>query len=225
MNMQSENLNDRQSPTRSGIAVYNLKKSLIVKALIIAAIVLFALMIVYVIRRYFYILDAYVYTGEFHLLFIKNNLHAAKLEHVTEYFRPMSFFIALPIFMAGTCYVGLDSSSSEHVLMQAAVHAFGGPVSFLFGVLGFFFLGLLSFGIGSLILGDIVPLLMKGRYAGYQVRLKKPAFIFFPLVFALPFVPVVLTAVIGSVSRVPLTRILQCMLVGFIMRTLIEMLI
>ena len=225
MNMQSENLNDRQSPTRPGTAIYNFKKSLIVKAVIIVAIVFFALTVVYVIRRYFYILDAYVYTGEFHLLFIKNNLHAAKLEHVAEYFKPMSFFMALPIFMAGTCYTGLDPSSSEHVLMQAAIHAFGGPVSFLFGVLGFVFLGLLSFSMGSLILGDIVPLLMKERYAGYQVKLKKPALIFFPLVFALPFVPIVLAAVIGSISKVPISRILQCMLVGFIMRTLIEMLI
>lgn len=225
MNMQSRSLNNRKSSIRPETTVYNLKKSLIVKAVIIAAIVFFALTVVYVIRRYFYILDAYVYTGEFHLLFIKNNLHAAKLEHVIEYFKSMSFFMALPIFMAGTCYAGLVSSSSEHVLMQAAIHAFGGPVSFLFGVLGFVFLGLLSFGTGSLILGDIIPLLMKERHAGYQVRLKKTALIFFPLVFALPFVPVVLTAVIGSISKVPLTKILQCMLVGFIMRTLIEMLI
>jgi len=203
---------------------YNFKKSLIVKAVIVVAVTLLAAAVVYFIRRYFYILDAYVYTGEFHLLFITNNMQAAKLELFTEYLKPMGFFMALAICLIGGCYAGLDLSASEQVLIQAATHAFGAPMSFLFAFLGFLALGLLSFGVGSLIFGDIVPLLTKKGYTDYLGKVRKPALLLFPIAFALPFVPIIIAAVVGAIAKVPLTRMLQFMLVGFMLRTLALML-
>ncbi|MBU4261704.1 MAG: hypothetical protein KKC76_07475 [Proteobacteria bacterium] len=217
------------SNTMNGTAItptvtYDFKKSLINKAVIVAAIAMLAATVFYIIRHYFYILDAYVYTGEFHLLFITKNMHMTKLELFTEYLKPMSFLMALPVCLTGTCYAGLDPSSSQQVLFQATTDAFGAPMSFLFGFLGFFVLGLLSFGIGSLIFGDIVPLLARNRYGQYLDKLKNPALITFAIAFALPFVPIIIAAVIGAVSKVPSTRMLQCMLAGFMLRTLALML-
>lgn len=206
-------------------AGYNFKKSLITKAVIVVAVTMLAATVFYLIRRYFYILDAYVYTGEFHLLFITKNMQATKLELFTEYLRPMGFLMALPVCLTGTCYAGLDSSASEQVLIRAATNAFGIPMSFLFGFLGFFVLGLLAFGLGSLIFGDIVPLLARNRYAEYLDKLKKPALLLFPMAFALPFVPIIMASVMGAIAKVPLARLLQFMLAGFMLRTLALMLL
>jgi len=203
---------------------YNFKKSLITKAVIVAAVTILAATVFYIIRRYFYILDAYVYTGEFHLLFITKNMHMTKLELFTEYLKPMSFLMALPICLTGTCYAGLDPSSSQQVLIQATTDAFGAPMSFLFDFLGFFVLGLLSFGIGSLILGDIVPLAVRNCYSDYLDKLKKPALFIFPIAFALPFVPIIITSLVGAIAKVPFARIVQFMLAGFMLRTLVLML-
>ena len=206
----------------AGTADYNFKKSLIVKAVIVAGLAVLTAAVVYLIRRYFYILDAYMYTGEFHLLFITKNMQATKLELFTEYLRPMSFLMALPVCLTGICYAGLDPSSSEQVLIQAATDAFGTPVSFVFGFFGFFALGLLSFGTGSLIFGDIVPLLTKKRYADYLEKMKKPALLLFPIAFALPFVPIIIASAAGAFSKVPLPRMLQLMLIGLLLRTVVE---
>ena len=206
-------------------AGYNLKKSLITKAVIVVAVTMLAATVFYLIRRYFYILDAYVYTGEFHLLFITKNMQMTKLELFTEYLKPMSFLMALPVCLTGTCYAGLDPSSSQQVLIRATADAFGAPMSFLFGFLGFFVLGLLAFGLGSLIFGDIVPLVTKKCYPEYLDKLKKPALLLFPMAFALPFVPIIIPSVMAAIAKVPFARLLQYMLAGFMLRTLALMLL
>jgi uncharacterized membrane protein YdjX (TVP38/TMEM64 family) len=203
---------------------YDFKKSLIIKAVILTGATFFTVLTVYIIHRYFYILDAYVYTGEFHLLFIKNNIHATTIDHLSEYLQPMSFLVALPVFLTGICYAGLDPSSSEQVLLHAATKAFGAPESYLLGILGFFLLGLFSYGAGCLFFGDILPFFLKENYSGYQKKLKKTALIAIPLAFALPYVPIALTAGVGGIGKVSWIRMLQFLLVGSIIRTFAEML-
>jgi uncharacterized membrane protein YdjX (TVP38/TMEM64 family) len=209
---------------KSTAAQYDFKKSLLSKAMILLGATFFTGIIVYLIHRYFYILDSYVYTGEFHLLFIKNNIHATKIDHLSEYLQPMSFLLALPVFLTGICYAGLDPSASERVLLHAATKAFGTPESFLLGVLGFFLLGLFSYGVGWFFFGDILPVFLKENYSGYQKEIKKPALIAIPLAFALPYVPIVLTAGVGGIGKVSWSRMLQLLLVGSIIRTFAEML-
>ena len=66
--------------------VADLKKTLKNKLLVLllACVVLF--LAVAVVYHYFYILDAYYYTGEFHVLFMVNNIRAANVELLEEYF-------------------------------------------------------------------------------------------------------------------------------------------
>ena len=199
-------------------AAYDFKKSLSRKGFILAGIGTLTVITVLVINHYFYILDAYIYTGEFHLMFITNNLKATKIELFSEYLKPMSLSYALPICLTGMCYSGIGVPSSQIALVSATTEAFGIVTSFLFGLAGFFVLGFLTYGIGTLFLGDIVPFLKRKNYLQYLQTIETPAAIILPLSFAVPLVPIAYAAVGGAFFKVPFKRMSQFMLIGFTIR-------
>ena len=199
-------------------AAYDFKKSFSRKGLILASIGTLSLITVLVINHYFYILDAYVYTGEFHLMFITNNLKATKIELFSEYLKPMSLSLALPICLTGMCYSGVGLPSSQIALVSSTTEAFGIVTSFLFGLAGFFVLGLLAYGIGTLFLGDVVPFFKRKNYPHYLQSIETPAAIILPLSFAVPWVPIAYAALSGALFKVPFKRITQFMLIGFTVR-------
>lgn len=203
---------------QTGFAPDDFRKSLLHKGMILAGLLTLAALVFFLIRQYFYILDAYVYTGEFHLMFITNNLTAGKVELFSEYLKPMSFLFALPICLTSTCYSGISFPATDQVLIDAATNAFGTPISALFGLLGFFLLGALSYGAGNLFLGDLIPLYYRNNYSEYRRNISTPAAIFFPLAFAVPWVPISYLAVGGAFFKVPFGRMLQLMMAGFTVR-------
>lgn len=199
-------------------APYDFRKSLQHKGLILGGLLALAAVAFAIVYRYFYILDAYIYTGEFHLLFITNNLTAGKVELFNEYLKPMSALFALPICLTSACYSGMVFPATDRVLIEATAAAFGAPQTVFFGLAGFLLLGAMSYGAGALLFGDIMPFLRRGAYGEYLLRITTPAAIIFPLGYAIPWLPIAYLAAGGAFFKVPFNKMLQLMLIGFTVR-------
>jgi uncharacterized membrane protein YdjX (TVP38/TMEM64 family) len=185
---------------------------------------LFAL-VVLMIRHYFYILDAYYYTAEFHVLFMINNIKGANLALLTEYFHAIrsvpAFFSAL-LLAYGVHLIWLPLSKPVLIPMASALYGplLGGGVSFL----ALFPAGLLAYGLTRFFLGEVVPLIRK-------LRGKSEASVSFiwpwlyGIGFALPWLPVLFVAAVASFIKLSFKRMLVVLAVSLGVRILLVLLL
>jgi hypothetical protein len=192
-------------------------KRKIVALLLVAVLSLAGFLIV---RHYFYILDSYYYTAEFHMMFIQNNLKKADAGLFADYFRSMqSMGKVFPMLVLSYLVQSLWLPFTRHILFSSSASAFGLPQGAALNYTSFLLTGLVCYSIGIFFLGDIIPLLR-------EKIIRTQLFVFnkylsggiLAVLFAVPFVPISFPAVVGAFIRVPLGRILIIMFVGFALR-------
>jgi len=186
----------------------DLKKTLRNKLLALALACVLIAFAVAVVRYYFYILDAYYYTAEFHVLFMKNNIGAAKIDLLKEYFSSFSSPVAaFPSLLLAHMVQGFLLPLSKPVLVGVAEAGLG--VWMVIGLTfpAVFLVGLLSYGLGFFFLGDIVPWVQRLR--GNE-NYESPSSIGLILgaVLAVPWAPVVPVTVLMALCRLPFKRTL-----------------
>ncbi len=190
-------------------------------ALFIIAFLLFISFLI--VRHYFYILDSYYYSAEFHTNFMLHNLRDANLELVTEYFKSLA---TAPKILPMLLYACLIQNGwvlfSKPILVPAVAGALGLPQSAALSFFSFIFTGLVFFGIGVFFLGDILPLLLK-RQSLENVSPSKKYSIYgiAGALFAFPVIPLIVPSLFSALVRVRIKPFFVIMLSCVIVRLLL----
>lgn len=186
-------------------------------------LIVIAFMATLIGRHYFYMLDSYYYTAEFHLLFMKNNLGKGNLELFTEYFKSMkNMEKVLPALFTSYLIQNYRVPFSKPILSRAVVSALGINKGIILSYISLFLIGITSFGIGIFSLGDIFPLLQgKASWISNITAKKKAIGGLFTILFAIPFIAISIPATMSALIRVPFKKILVIMSTGFIIRLIL----
>ncbi len=200
---------------------YRLGKSLRLKSMILLALLFAAGLGVYLGDKYFWAINSYIYTAEFHLMFLLNNLMAGDLEMFTEYFRPMGASpMALFLLLLGHLFQGFWFPLSKPVLVSAQAAAQGVFLGGVFSYLSLFQAGILSFALGRFLLGDILPVLRKGQGEAPPAVNSTAVGLLMPAIMALPWLPLPVAPLLGGLLRLSATRMIWLMLPGLALRVL-----
>jgi uncharacterized membrane protein YdjX (TVP38/TMEM64 family) len=179
--------------------VYSLGRSLRAKALLLAGLAVALGLGVWLVWRYFYLLDAYVYTWEFHYRFWVNNLRAGDLAKFAQYLTPMA-----PAGPGGAMLAlaqavqAFQLPLTPPLLTEAARQAYGTLAGGLASWVAHVWATLLSSGAGWLLLGDLLPL--AGRRTAPAAP-QHPAAWVPALALALPWVPLLVPGFLWGLLR------------------------
>lgn len=195
-------------------------RRLSVKLIILLAVLAGAYLGYRLVLRFWHILDAYVYTLEFHLMFQVNNLAAANLPRYAEYFRDMGlggqlFFMATLALLIQNFWLPWSRPLIAPALMAAFGLATGSAVSFIIYALT----GWLCFGLGLFFLGDLLPLLLGESW--WRQRWQNAGWIktAFLAGLAIPFVPLSVLGLLAGLARLPGRTYSGLLVVGMLART------
>ncbi len=144
---------------------WSLQKSLRRKAIVIGALGTISLIVYALIQKFFWALDACLYTIEFNLLFLAGRLKDADLAGFVEYLRPMSSVRAAGIALLSQVMQTFLYPLSSLKSVTAFNSAFGTPMGVLYsGGAALVVTGLAAI-CSRFILGDLLPLYnwRKGR--------------------------------------------------------------
>jgi hypothetical protein len=203
-------------------------KSLVFKkGITLAIVIILAFMATLTVRHYFYVLDSYYYTAEFHVLFMKNNLKAGNVELFTDYFKSLDTVIkAFPMLLGSYLVQNYLLPFSKPILVTSVISALGISKGIVLNFISLILVGFISFGLGIFFFGDILPFLQKKIFR-LNMILSRPYFTngALGILFALPFVPVVLPATVSALIRIPVKRLVSIMIMGFTIRLVLLVLI
>jgi hypothetical protein len=190
------------------------------KCIALAIVVILVFIAVLVVRHYFYILDSYYYTAEFHVMFMKHNLRTGNVELFADYFKSLKNITSVfPMLLCSYLVQDYWLPFSRPVLVSAVTSAFGIKEGMELGYLSFILVGLISFGIGIFFLGDILFIFgQKTLWSNIGVSAKYLTGGVVGILFVFPLVPIVLPATLGALIRMPLKRIIVIMLAAFVVR-------
>ncbi|MBI5550015.1 MAG: VTT domain-containing protein [Desulfobacterales bacterium] len=172
------------------------KQVLCRKAVVAAVGVLACVGLLFAVRHFMYILDSYVYTAEFHGMFMQSNLKNENAVLFAQYFQALGPLAGMPNLMMAHLFQNVIVPFARPVLTPAAVQAFGPFIGALLTLLSYLLVAWLAFGVGRYVLGDLLPLLRrtKAPLAGWIYPC-------LALLLAVPYVPVALPAFLGAVTR------------------------
>jgi hypothetical protein len=190
------------------------------KCIALALVILFAFIAVLVVRHYFYILDSYYYTAEFHVMFMKHNLRTGNVELFADYFKSLQNMTSVfPVLLGSYLVQDYWLPFSRPILVSAVISALGATEGIVLGYLSFILVGLISFGLGIFFLGDILFIFQqKMLWRNTAVSAKYLTGGVLGILFAFPPVPIVLPSTLSALVRIPLKRVIVIMLAGFTFR-------
>ena len=169
------------------------------------------------VERFMYILDSYVYTAEFHLLFMQSNLEKANVPLLSEYFQALGPIGGLPHLVLACIVQNILKPLTPPILVPSLVRGFGGLQGGLLGFVGLSLTALLFFGVGRFFLGELLPLLRRSRASLSRVTECATW-----LLLAAPVVPVVVPAVLGAATRMGLRRFILFMAGALLVRVMVQ---
>jgi uncharacterized membrane protein YdjX (TVP38/TMEM64 family)/Fe-S oxidoreductase len=196
------------------------KRALCNKAIAAAVATLACVGLYFAIRHFMYLLDSYVYTAEFHGMFMQSNLKNENAALFAQYFQALGPLAGMPHLMMAHLFQNVVVPFARPVLTPAAVQAFGPFIGALITLLSYLLVGWLAFGVGRYVLGDLLPLLRrtKAPLAGWIY----PSL---ALLLTVPFVPVALPAFLGAVTRARFKSLTLVMTAALMMRLAWELML
>ena len=186
------------------------------KGLVLGGVFCLSIGLFFLARHLMYLLDAYVYTAEFHAMFIKNNLIAANAALFAEYFKALGPLGSIPNLVAGAVLEGVAGFWHRSILYAGMNQAFGPGVGSLISLAGFCTAGLIFYGLGRFFLGDILPLFRKTK-APLSGKIG-PAL---AVMLVIPHIPVALPAILGAVTRIRLKTITLILVSALLVRVIL----
>ncbi len=180
--------------------------------------------IYWLVLRYWHVLDAYVYTLEFHLMFQVNNLRMANLPLFAEYFRAMGprgqlWAMALLTLGIQSFWLPWTKPIVAPALMAAFGLATGSAVSFLLLLV----LGWFCFGCGIFFLGDLLPLILGEEWWRHRWQEERWLKLGFLGALALPVIPLSAIGLAGGLVRLPFIPYAILLLLGITVRTILSL--
>lgn len=190
------------------------------------ALILFAVLIVIsiiVVRHYFYILDSYYYSAEFHINFMKNNLGNRNTELLTDYFKslktmPKMFTFLLFAYLIKNFWLLFSKPIFVSVITAAA----GLYQSVILNYISLLLIGIVSFGIGIFFFGDILLLFFENKsWTNMSPLNKYIAYGIAGTLFSIPIVPVIIPAFLSAIFRIKIRPMIVIMMTGFMFQILL----
>ncbi len=217
-----------QTPAEEPVAPaqYSFKKSLKIKIPILLAVAALAWLAVFLGNKYFWAINAYVYTAEFHLLFLLKNLQTANLELLTEYFGSMGpSVMSLALLLFANLLQGFWLPLSKPVLVPAQVSALGAPLGFIFSFAGLLLGGVCCYLLGRFLFGDLRPLLRDGKLGPARGGRSLGLNLLLSGLAAIPLVPMPVMPVLAGTLRLTLQQTCGLMLIGLLLRVSLLLLV
>ncbi|ACM20100.1 iron-sulfur cluster-binding oxidoreductase, CCG domain pair-containing, and membrane protein [Geotalea daltonii FRC-32] len=199
---------------------WNLRRSLQRKAAVLAVLCLLSAGTYTLIRKFFWALDAYLYTIEFNLLFVASRLQDAELARFVEYLVPMSGMRAAGIALACQAMAAFAFPFSSLRTDVAFTSAFGTWTGMAYFAGADLLVTGVAASIGRFILGDLLP--MYYRRKGKDTLSPAPIWIGWAAaaLLAVPGIPLVLGALVVGGFRLHPGRSLAVMAAGVAVRAL-----
>lgn len=201
---------------------WSLRRSLQLKAVAAAALAVTAAACYGVVLKYFWALNAYLYTLEFNLLFVAHRLRDGDLAGFVEYLKPMSSARAAGIALVCQAMHTFAFPFSPLRTTAAFATAFGTPTGLAYvGCAGLVVTGLSAL-LGRFCLGDLAPL--HYQYRGREPRTPPPAWAAWcaGAMAAVPGFPLVLCGLWIGGFRIPLVRSAAAITAGLVVRLLLS---
>ncbi|QEM68807.1 hypothetical protein FO488_11985 [Geobacter sp. FeAm09] len=202
---------------------WSLRRSLQCKAAAIAALAATAAGVYGAIQKYFWALNAYLYTIEFNLLFVAHRLGDGDLAGFVEYLRPMSNARAAGIALVCQTMHTFAFPFSPLRTTAAFTAAFGTPAGVAYvGGAGLVVAGLSAL-FGRFCLGDLAPL--HYQYRGREPLTPTPAWAAWSAgaMAAIPGFPLLACGLWIGGFRIPLGRSVAALTAGLVVRMLLSL--
>jgi len=183
------------------------------KGLILAGVFSLSIGLFFLTRHFMYLLDAYIYTAEFHALFIKNNLISANVAMFSEYFRALGPLASAPSLLAGAVIETVTGFWHQPVLNAGMNKAFGPGMGGLISLGVFCTLGLMFYGLGRFFFGEILPLFRKTK-----APLSRAIAPMVGMMLVIPQIPVALPVLLGAVTRIRFKTICLILVSALVVR-------
>jgi hypothetical protein len=185
-------------------------------ALVLAFLI--AAAIVFTVLHFFYILDSYYYTVEFHVLFMSNNLSQANTARFVEYFSSIgSPFRAAPSLFLAHLVQNTWRIFTKPILPTVAMSALGGVPGAAATFAVTLLIGMLFCGLGVFFLGDIMTS-VRGTMEKEQAFRSRTVQTLLSIGLALPYVSILVGGFLGGFFRIPFKRMVIILACGLAFR-------
>ncbi|HIJ88812.1 MAG TPA: hypothetical protein HPP97_14235 [Desulfuromonadales bacterium] len=201
---------------------WSLKNSLQQKALVIGSLGMLSLAVYALIRKFFWALDAYLYTFEFNLLFIASRLRDADLAGFIEYLRPMSNVRGAGIALLSQAMQTFAFPFSSLNSVAAFNSAFGTATGLLYSGSAALVATGLAVACGRMLLGDLLPLYNRQKGVEPLTPSSPLAMWSTAVLTAIPAVPLLPCGLLIGVLRVPPIRQLSIIAAALAVRILMS---
>lgn len=212
----------KECPKRPAVP-WTLARSLKIKAIVAVAFTVLFVAGYALIQKFFWAINAYLYTIEFNLLTVANRLKDGDLAAFVEYLRPMSAIRGAGVATISQAMQSFAYPFSSLQTTSAFLAAFGLPL----GALYVFASGILAVSLAACIswfvLGDLLPLYRRRNgvdpltsapgWSGWCVALSA----------AVPALPLLLPGLFAGVFRIPLSRVLLFVGAGLTIRFFVSL--
>jgi hypothetical protein len=199
------------------------KKIFLKKVTALAVLAILILVSIMVVRHYFYVLDSYYYSAEFHVNFMKNNLRIANIELFTDYFESLETITKIfPMLLFSYLIQNFWVLFSKPILVSVTTSVVGLPPSTVLNYISLLLTGLISFWIGIFFFGDILPVLFKRKdWQDVSASRKYIAYGITGALFSVPIMPVIVPAFLGALARIRIRSVIMIMMIGSMIRLLL----
>jgi uncharacterized membrane protein YdjX (TVP38/TMEM64 family)/Fe-S oxidoreductase len=212
----------RPEPEARPTVPWSLRKSLQLKAAGLALVCLVAGAGYLLALKYFWAIDAYLYTVEFNLLFVANRLRDANLAGFIEYLRPMSAARAAATALVWQAMQTFAFPFSALPGVPAFTSAFGTLSGALYSEVAALAVGCLAVLTGRVLLGDLLPLYNRGK--GSDAMRPAAAWTGWgaALMAAIPGFPLLVCGLWSGGFRLPWLRCMMFIAAGLALRILVS---
>jgi hypothetical protein len=195
---------------------YCLSCSLKLKGIILALMALLVVLGKVLANKFFWAINAHVYTLEFNLMAILGRLRDGDLAMAVDYLQPMGPLRGVFALLFAHLAQGFWLPFSSRIFYGAAVGAFG-LAGALYGGVALLGTALAGLSLGRFLFGDIRPAMQLGRGEAPLAPPVGPVTLL-PLLAAIPWLPLSFVAVAAGALRIPLGRALALFTVAIVVR-------
>jgi hypothetical protein len=190
--------------------------SLKLKGIILAVIALLIGLITILAKKFFWAINAHVYTLEFNLMAVLGRLRDGDLAMAVDYLQAMSPLRGISVLTFAHLAQGFWLPFSSRVFYGAATSAFG-AAGIVYGVIALLATALAGIGLGRFLFGDIGPFRRLKRGEAPLAPPTGPVALL-PLLAAIPWLPLSLVAVAAGGMRIPVGRAMGLFFVAVVLR-------
>lgn len=167
----------------------------------------------FLIIHFFYILNSYIYTAEFHCLFLINNLKAANVPLLSEYFKTLGPVACLPQLFLAQFITAFITPFSWSALAVSIINAFGPGSGILLNIITSTLMGMCIFGLGVFFLGGI-PLFKDKASFSKSLWMQ----VVLCTLYCIPYLTILLPSILAALFKIKFRNFIIFMVSGILIK-------